>query len=286
MNKERAMELMGGIDPALVAEADLPMPAKRRMTKITRTVLIAACLCLALVGTAAAAVANGWIQITGVKFYPNTNVNGKVTSYGEVTYETEDRPYIPMEQLSPEAQAFPHSSTYLPQYKGFDSWDEAEKFLGVELADNPLLDQMEPIPLPIEDAQYGIKLDDANCSVVFRGLMDAPTINLYSEYRLVLDDSRDFRLGVYAGIVTEEWSSEWGPGAVFQNHEKPETETYVTPSGLQAVIVTADTGPEPWSLVSCQTLFRLNGATFHLVTTHDDRDELVRIIKEILDAYS
>ena len=286
MNKERAMELITGIDPALVAEADLPMPAKRRITKITRTVLIAACLCLALAGTAAAAVANGWIQVTEVKFYPNTNVNGKVTSYAEVRTAVDGSPYIPFDQFSPEAQAFPHSSTYLPQYKGFDSWTEAEEFLGVELANNPVLDQMEPIPLPIEDTQYGIKLDDANCSVVFRGLMDAPTINLYSEYRLVLDDSRDFRLGVYAGIVTEEWSSEWGPGAVFQNHEMPETETYVTPSGLQAVIVTADTDPQPGSLVSCQTLFRLNGATFHLVTTHDDRDELVSIIKEILDAYS
>lgn len=286
MKKEQVLELMSALDLELVEEAALQAPAGRRIPRLARAGLIAACLCLVLVGTGAAAVANGWIRVSDVKFYPTTHVNGTKSSYAEVNTASDGSPYIPMDQFSQEAQEFPYSSTYLPQYKGFDSWADAEEFLGVEISDNPVLDRMEPIPWSLEDKQYGIKMDEANCFVSFRGLMEAPMINLHSEYQLVLDDSREFRLGVYAGIFTQESSSGRGPGAIFQNHEMPVTETYVTPSGLQAVIVTAYTGSHPDSSVSCQTLFQLNGANFHLITAHDDKDEMVRIIKEILDAYS
>ena len=50
--------------------------------------------------------------------------------------------YLPFDQFSQAARAFPHSSTYLPHYKSFATWDAAEEFLGIEIADNPVLDQM------------------------------------------------------------------------------------------------------------------------------------------------
>ena len=55
MKKEEALHLMDAIPPGLIEEAGLQSPAKRRMPKLIRTVLIAACLCLALLGTAFAA---------------------------------------------------------------------------------------------------------------------------------------------------------------------------------------------------------------------------------------
>ena len=58
MKKEQVLELMSALDPGLVEEAALQAPAGRRMPRLARAGLIAACLCLALVGTGVAAVVN------------------------------------------------------------------------------------------------------------------------------------------------------------------------------------------------------------------------------------
>ena len=55
MKKEQALNLMNTLGPDLIEEADIPLPDKRRLPKAVRTGLIAACLCLALLGTAFAA---------------------------------------------------------------------------------------------------------------------------------------------------------------------------------------------------------------------------------------
>lgn len=54
MKNEQVLEWMNAIPPDLIEEADVQAPAKRRLPKIVRAGLIAACLCLALLGTAAA----------------------------------------------------------------------------------------------------------------------------------------------------------------------------------------------------------------------------------------
>ena len=51
MKKEQIFELMNAVPPDLVEEADIQAPVKRRFSKGVRGALIAACLCLALVGT-------------------------------------------------------------------------------------------------------------------------------------------------------------------------------------------------------------------------------------------
>lgn len=57
MKKEQVLELMSALDLELVEEAALQAPAGRRIPRLARAGLIAACLCLVLVGTGAAAVA-------------------------------------------------------------------------------------------------------------------------------------------------------------------------------------------------------------------------------------
>ena len=55
MKKEDVLNLMTDLPPDLIEEADFDAPAKRRLPKLARMGLIAACLCLALLGTAFAA---------------------------------------------------------------------------------------------------------------------------------------------------------------------------------------------------------------------------------------
>lgn len=277
------------IDPALIEELNLAGPAKQRLPPRLRAALIAACVCLALVGTGAAVIVNGWVKVFGIAFFPNTNVNGTKTSYAKVEIAYDGTVYIPFEQFSQEARDVPQSSTYLPQYRGFDSWDEAEEFLGIEIANNPVLDQIEPITRSIEDDRYGIKLDDVGCSVTFSGLMDSPAIRLETVYPFESDDSGISRLIVSAFIVTQPLGSdERLSNMTFHNSQMPVTETYVTPTGLQAVIVTAKQGFQPEFGTVCQTVFQLNGASFTLFTFYmgDDPSQIVNMMKEILDAYS
>ena len=281
MNKEQVLELMNAIPHDLIEEADTQPPAKHRLPKAARAGLIAACLCLALVGTGAAAVANGWVRLSGITFIPNTNVNGTVTTYAEVKIASDGKVYIPLERFSQEAQEFPRSFTFMPQYKGFDSWDEAEGFLGVNIADNPVLDQMELLPDSVSD-NYGLRVENAKCIVGFHGLIQAPhQISVDARYRFGSSD--DFGvLIVNATIRTNPSDSDELQGGVsFRNFEEPIVEQYVTPSGLQAVIVTARADPH----IFCQVDFQLNGAHFTLVTLARDRDQLLSAVKEILDAY-
>ena len=60
MDKEKIMEAMAHIDPALVEEADRPAP---RRAGWSRPALIAACLCLILAGTAAAAAGGAGMRV-------------------------------------------------------------------------------------------------------------------------------------------------------------------------------------------------------------------------------
>lgn len=260
---------------------------KRRPLRLARAGLIAACLCFALVGTAMAGIVGGWIRVSNVDFYPNTNVNGTESSYSTVEIRSDGTVYIPFERFSQEAQEFAHSFTYLPQYKSFDSWDEVEQFLGVSIAHNPVLDQMEIFPNQVEDRQYGTKTDEANFIVQFGGRMDAPTIRTSAIYRLEAEDNVSFRLSVSGTITTESLGTEERiSGHTFNDTQQPVTETYVTPSGLQAVISTARLLDDGHSLV-CNTSFQLNGAYFTLFAFESENpDQVVPAIKKVLDAYS
>lgn len=286
---EFALAALGYIDPALVEEIDPTEPKKRRLSPRLRAALIAACVCLVLLGTAAAKIVNGWIRVTGIAFFPNTNVNGVKTSYAKVEITSDGTVYIPLDQFSQEAQNVPRSSTYLPQYRGFDSWDRAEEFLGIEIANNPVLDQLEPISQSIKDDRYGIKLDDVGCGVTFSGLMETPGIHLETIYPLETDDGVISRLIVSAFIVTQPLEGgEKNSDMIFDNCQMPVTEDYVTPTGLQSSIVVAERGFEPGLGAVCQTVFQLNGANFTLWTFYagDDPNQIVNAMKEILDAYS
>lgn len=265
---------------------ELEVPRCRPL-RLARVGLIAACLCFALVGTAMAGIVGGWIRVSNVNFYPNTNVNGTETSYSKVEIRSDGTFYIPFERFSQEAQEFAHSFTYLPQYKSFDSWDEVEQFLGISIADNPVLDQMEILPDQVQNLQYGVKMDGANFIVEFDGQMDAPTIRTSAIYRLEADDNVSFRLIVSGTITTQSLDSEERiSGYTFNNTEQPVTETYVTPSGLQAVISTARLLDDGHTLI-CNTSFQLNGAYFTLFTVEaENPDQVVPAIKTVLDAYS
>ncbi len=131
MKKEQALELMNAIPADLVEEAGLPAPARRRLPRLVRTGLAAACLCLALVGTAfaaanpeavAALVERLSVQIFSSQADPGYSVTGgSMTKY-------------PLSAFSPALNAASEGRDGLAVVMlDFDTWEEVQAFLGRDI---------------------------------------------------------------------------------------------------------------------------------------------------------
>lgn len=305
MKPEPVLTLMSSLDPALIEEADLALPARRRLPKAARAGLIAACLCLALVGTAAAGVVVGWIRVSKTSFLQFEHRDGQLRSIAEVQITADGNTYIPLENFSQQSRDYADSFLSLPRYKGFDSWDEAEEFLGLHIADNAVLDEAQPFTQPDLDyttmSDFGLPghtdysrhdrgwTTEQSHLVGFFGRTDSPSyIEVTGNYQIGKTGSNDsFQLSVRANMFTQPRDSdEHHYNVGFRGTDEPVTEHYVTPSGLQTVIITARSPDD--SSMACYASFQLNGAYFYLSTFYfcDDPDQLVSTIKEILDAYS
>ena len=122
MKEEQVLELMGQLSPDLIEEADVAEPTGRRLPKLVRTGLIAACLCLILVGTACAATAAYRLM-----------VQSSVDEEG-ILYEVfgfEDAVRYPMSSFSQELQTVCQSGEEPDKTtRYFDSREEAQAYLG------------------------------------------------------------------------------------------------------------------------------------------------------------
>lgn len=118
MKKEQILELMNAVPPDLIEEADILAPAKRRRPGFVRTGLIAACLCLALIGTTFAAVYYFSVQVFSNEEHAGYSISGSVTKYSLDSFSTE---------LQAACKSWEGPNPIQPE---FDTWDEAKAFLG------------------------------------------------------------------------------------------------------------------------------------------------------------
>lgn len=275
MDKERIMDAMNYLDPALIEEADRNASHARR--RRISPVLAAACLCLVLAGTAAAMSLSG-VQV--LEFFRNIRLEGLEgwagTGFG-YTVEGGIR-RIPLEALSEEARGLAAEGDENGfAYASFSTWAEAEAFLGIELMDNRALEGAEP-----PDGWDG----GDNCSVTAKADGGALTyITVDAAY--FLDGGEDAEppvsVLVTAWIYTDQscGSEEelkarvrkiWrGDGAFTQ-------ETYTAPGGLEAVIVQCE---------DCAAWFSLEGALFEvsIPSAPAEADRALAALKTVLDSF-
>lgn len=286
MKKEQVLELMSALDPGLVEEAALQAPAGRRIPRLARAGLIAACLCLVLVGTGAAAMANGWIRVFDISSRQINRRDGSTVSIAQVELFYDGKAYVPWERFSQQCPDFLSGFYGMPQYKGFDSWNELEEFLGLNIIDNPILDQAEPA---VHDNNFSLggRTETGSCFVGFFGNLQEPDfVYLNAVYKLKTHDNRHFYLSLSSSLETAPRElDERRSGRVFWKQGEEQialtTEDYTTPSGLQTVFVTTSSG-------NIGAFFQVNSAYFELSAYCDDEhmDEGIRIVKEVLDAFS
>lgn len=118
MKKEQIFELMNALPPDMVEEADIQASVKRRLSKGVRGALIAACLCLALVGTTFAAVRYFWVEVYSNEEQAGYKVYSECAKYPVDSFST---------QLLADCENRDGESVVRTR---FDTWEEAKAYLG------------------------------------------------------------------------------------------------------------------------------------------------------------
>lgn len=153
-----------------------------------RALTVAACICaLLIIGAVAVEVARSGF----VKIYRWTGESGNVFFFGNY----EDVGKIPVEELSPELRALAdlyRDEAFHQKFLSFDTWEEAEDFLGRNIMDNPLLAGGGYLP---NGVTYGEEHIEGNCVV---GI-----ITDYGVIRYVTVDAR------YSLEPEGSWASPW-----------------------------------------------------------------------------
>lgn len=241
----------------------------KHIRKFPRAALIAAALAFALVGSAAAYLSQVRVAPCGDGY--------------SVQSETGSIPLASLpEDLLRRAEKAGQGQEILP----FQSWDEAEAYLGLEIADNDRLDRMEK-------GLWGVSLGESDKPVT------APVI-MRLQYRDGLPDAviltasyveGDVSVMAEAALMVEDPSFDKDRSYHFANPamELKSVETYVTPGGMEAAVVACRAVyREDWARTEYYGQFVLNHAAFRVKTGADEGEageDALALLKEILDAY-
>lgn len=193
---------------------------KRRTFRPLRAGLIAACLCLALVGTVFA------VRYAGVNVVEGDN---------GVTYWQGGIAYYPYDGLSDEIKALDGLQEVEKGYlvKAVGSWQAAEDFVGVDLMDNPVLDaspatNFSHIYMGVGGNYLVVTYPDLSCVMVY-GCYEIGAANIMVEAHLFTDRQ---------AALEEDWNEQF-LGYDFNHIEGTQVvrESYTTPSGLETQIL-------------------------------------------------
>lgn len=237
--------------------------------KIPRAALIAAVLVFILVGSAAAYLSRM-----------------RVAPYGDGYSFQAETGNIPLASLPEDLLRRAEKADQVQEALTFQSWDEAEAYLGLEIADNKRLDQMEK-------GLWGISLGESSQPVM------APVIMLL-QYRNGLPDTiiltasyveGDASVMAEAALMVEDPTFDKDRSYHFAapGMELKSVETYVTPGGMETAITTCRASyREDWVRTEYYGQFVLGRAAFRVRTGANEGEsgeDALALLKEVLDAY-
>lgn len=297
MDKEKILSVMGHVDPGLIEEADMAVSRSHRAWK--KPALIAACLCLVLAGTVGAIEL---AKVTVGDVFIGKRQEDQQVEYGAYSYSA-SLAAVPVSSLSElllsDTAACVESTGGEvvdlfgdPAYmchtfsKEFDSWEKAEEYLGIDIADNSLLAGAEPL-MPTPD-QGGY----CNIWVSARGNEGEAAYSLPSDVQMIASylveygDSegimKDCKVNLRAMVMTETYphDRESAPFHYSYGYEVDaiDQETYVNSSGLEAAIVSVVSGGRTEYQAYCV----INGVLLCIDTVGGGET----VIRQVLDGFN
>ncbi|MBD5149119.1 MAG: hypothetical protein HDT18_01785 [Oscillibacter sp.] len=284
MNKERIMEAMNHIDPALIEAADRSAStAKHTRRGWSRIAVIAACLCLLFAGTAVAAELAG-VHITGF-FYNEphyVSADGTVENVSGYTF-SRDIQHFRVEDLSQELIELGQGLTE-PVARSFSTWEQMEEFVGIKVMDNPVLAEahvgcdQDVMGLPGGRGKYVayISPGPGHAADGVTPMSGINSISLSGSYYLNYDDPdlwprQGILIDVRANLAFASANPVLGEGAVyFPENTDVAYEEYVTPNGLCVLFTRAELPEGKDRSHACDYYsaeFTLNGVSFSVSAT-------------------
>lgn len=265
MKKEQILDLINTIPPDLIEEAGIQAPARHRIPKPLRAGLIAACLCLALLGTAFAANPEAVAALID-------RLTVTVTSTGDETSYTVDGSSMtkyPLSAFSPALLAASENRDTAVVTLGFDAWDEVRAFLGKDI----------PCVWPAGE-------DDANrrfTVYLFHTELEA----LWGVDVIVTHTTDVVHSEIEIQIRTEHWTGDnahAGLGSPEGNFTH--LESYPMANGSTAEIIRY-TGPEKYPHSNCEGYFMKDGVLYRITTyaTVPTAEDAVSRLHTILDSF-
>ncbi len=266
MNKEQVLNLMNAIDPDLIEEADLPIAAKRRMPRFARTGLIAACVCLALVGSAFAANPEAMAALID-----RLNVH-IVSTEEDTSYTVEGGPMTkyPLSAFSPALNAASEGRDGPVVSLSFDTWNEVREFVG---GDIPLL---LPQSEGDENRRFTVYLFHTGSDRLW-----GVDINVAHVTDLVHSE-------IEFQIRTELWQGENAKaGLAGSDGAFTQMESHPMTNGITAEIIQY-TGPADFPHANCKGYFMKDGILYSVKTfaTVSTVEDAASRLYAILDSFS
>lgn len=250
---------------------DSSMKQTNNRRRLPAAALTAAVLAVVLAGTALAVEYFGKVNVTRAGEGYNLEANVK---------------NIPLSSLSAEVLERGKAVSGPTEVIPFDSWEEAEAFLGLEIADNAKLDQMEK-------GQRGISLGQSDETVVAPCLI---MLHYQNSLPYEIDLNTNYREGEFSVsekivLMLEDptWEGERSYNLIDPLTKTGNVETYVTPSGMDVTIMENHTSfRADWTVTTFDAEFILNGAVFTVSTGVNEGEtceSALAALKEVLDAY-
>lgn len=292
MKQEHMMEAMNHIDPALVEGADR-CGGEARRGKWRKPALIAACLCLALAGTALAA------ELAGVRIAWTGSDSEDWLKENGVAYTVENElAYFPLDSFSEEVTALSSEVQDKTVSWPFASWDALEEYLGRNVLDNLTLEEAARGPditfqgsrgkrtnilLMAHFNEQGLVCVTAKSNHLIDGIQIGTGAQLYTE---LMRASVEARGGQDPGLVTANEGEEFSF-----------VEAYTAAGGVEATITQKiDAGSGIKETYAYYAHFNVNGVGFHVTaecypvdytpeTLPDDPVHTLSVLKEVLDGF-
>lgn len=241
--------------------------------RITVCVAVAALLMACTVGAAAVAA-----------FFNTKKTEITEQSVGFFSVSAEIA-YVPADSLSDEIKALDgkgEEGNPFQNHTYFDSWEDVEEFVGLDLMNNPVLDAYAAeIPYSELDVQFFdsrfVTMTDRDLhSIYVHGGYQTGDVSVLLSYHIFTDRSLEVEENVRGTYLWYDRSEEKRNGA------EVEEETYAAPNGLETVIV-KESFPNDDRDSNCIATVSLNGIRATIVTSspngvEDARDVMIKVI--------
>lgn len=274
MNNQTIHEAMGCLDPRLIQEA--AAPDIRRKSRL-RPFVLAACLILLIVLPVMAVTGNLLVEHYFGDSIPTHLAEQELDAFFRAT--TVEK--VPVSTLSQEALDAAAAQSERTGYYGFDTWEDAEAFLGLNILDSEQIGSEAAVPMMDEN---GRTILCAPCHLTLHNSADSVLYAIALNYFFQTRDGASISLN--ANAVTDQNPNDNHASLGVSDDASmvlsQSSEQYVTKSGLQTTIVVSQySDGHGWSVDGWT---QKNGFVLRFSMSSDREEDGMEIIRDLLDS--